>query len=306
MSDQKPPRKGLDWSAIQDEGPASPVDSTSGSPGLASPGVSPPVTTTAFPSGPSTAGSGKRRVTLMDLCTPIFGYASLLPRQGGGGQPSYQTFRDKVMRALKDLEAAAGQQGIDREDVVEASYALCLFFDEQVADSEWSARHQWAAEPLHIVIHQDPEGGVNFFQRLEALGDRQTEVKEVFLTCLALGFRGQYAEFEPAQQAAQIGGVRQRVLRDIQPQPLDKKPHLLPDGYCPVAGAGARGISYPKWWLPAGIGIAIGAILVWVILFVFAYSLPKPAEKVIRPLAQTSWQVPGSHPIPAPAEGRTV
>lgn len=277
MSDKKPPRKGLDWSAIEDDG------EPPGRPAPAPEAYSAPAPSagTVPPAAPG------RRLSLMDLCTPVFGMAALLPRQGGGGQPAYQTFRDKVMRALKDLEGAAGRPGIDREDVVEASYALCLFFDEQVADSEWSARHQWAAEPLHVIIHQDPEGGVNFFRRLDALGDRQSEVREVFLTCLALGFRGQYAEFEPAQQAAQIGGVRQRILRDIQPQPLDKQPHLFPEGYRPAEGRGGPE-KFPKWWLPAGIGIAVFALVIWLVLFFMADGLPRQAEKVIGPLVQAA------------------
>jgi type VI secretion system protein ImpK len=147
---------------------------------------------------------------------------------------------------------------------------------------------RWAAEPLHIVLHEDPEGGINFFKRMEGLADRQAEVREVYLACLAFGYRGKYAEFETTQQASQLGAVRQRLVREILREPLDKLPQLFPGGYRPAQPPAATGSGTPRWWLFAGIGVAVLSLVLWIVLFVLAGRAPRAAEEAIKPLASTT------------------
>lgn len=247
--------------------------------------------------GPSRRPRRGARATLMDLCTPVFGYAAILPRDAGGIHPGYQQFRQEVMGALQRIESEAPEHGLDREDAREAVYALAMFMDEQVAESEWSGRPQWAGEPLHIVLLNDPEGGVNFFARLERLGDRQRAVKKVFLVCLALGFRGKFAELDPAQQAARIGEIRQKLLRSIQ-GPLDRQEILFPEAYEPAVPLEGQAPPPPKWWVVASLGTVAVAVILWLAFFWVAGRLPEPTEERLRSLAGG-----GRPPAESPAEG---
>ena len=258
--------KGFDWSAVNQE-PGS-------VPGA---GATRQAATTAEtpPAGP----------TLMDLCTPVFGLCAMVPREQGAAQPSYQQFRGEVLRALQRIETEAGPAGIEREDAALASYALSLLIDEQVAESEWASRALWASEPLHLVLHQDAEGGINFFQRLEGLAERQAAVKEVYLVCLAFGFRGKYAELEPAQQAAQLSAIRQRIAQSLQRVPQEKLPVLFPEAYRAGTAPAARGAGYPRWWLFAGFGTLGACLLLWLVLFVYAGTISRSAEDTVRPVA---------------------
>jgi type VI secretion system protein ImpK len=257
----------------------------------------------------------QKRKTLMDLCTPIFAYASLLPTDASAGQPDYRQFRDRVVADLNRMLPEAAENGIEAEDVRSASYALSFFLDTQIAQSEWAGKAQWSAEPLGIVLQQDPEGGVNFFLRLEAFGDRHKAVKEVYLVCLALGFRGKYAEQDAATQAAQIADIRQKIVRSINPEPIDKKAELFPEAYEPADAIADEIPPPPTWWWVASFGFVAIVVVVWVLLFFWAGRSPAPADEVVtRELEQVQEYVAPALPVEeypdaeteddsAPAEG---
>lgn len=225
----------------------------------------------------------RRKLTLMDLCMPVYGFAATLPRDPAETQPDYDTFRKEILAALQRIEEEAREQrGIEAEDAREASYALSLFLDEQVGDSGWQGRERWATEPLHIVLHRDAEGGENFFRRLEEMGNRQRAVKEIFLVCLSLGYRGKYAALDPAQQAARIGEIRQKVLRSIHPVPLEKQPVLFPKAYRAAAPVADTLPPCPRWWVMASGGTLVAVLLLWFILFWVAGWLPRGAIEDLR------------------------
>jgi type VI secretion system protein ImpK len=224
----------------------------------------------------------KQKQTLMDLCTPVLAYSSVLPRDAGGMHPTYAQFRQEVLASLQKIETEAPESGVDRDDAQDAIYALSLFLDEDINTSEWTGKMQWANEPLYAVKLQDPEGGINFFRKLDELGDRRKAVKEVFLVCLALGFRGKYAELEPSQQAAKLGEIRQRVLRSIHPTPLDNVEELFPEAYEPAEPLVDDVPPPPKWWITASFGVVALAVIVYVILLWAAHSAPEEAAKSLK------------------------
>jgi type IV/VI secretion system ImpK/VasF family protein len=207
--------------------------------------------------------SRRTRLTLMDLATPLFAYASLLPRDAGGMHPAYGQFRQEVMAALNRIETESAEHGIEREDAVDAIYALCLFLDGQVTSSEWNGKAQWANELLHIVKLQDPEGGINFFRRLDGLGDRRRAVKEICLVCLSLGFEGQYADLEPDQRATKLAEIRQRVLRSMHPTPLDAMDVLFPEAYEIAEPLVDDVPPPPRWWIGASVTILVVSVIAY-------------------------------------------
>src|SRR4029453_4678758 len=102
----------------------------------------------------------------------------------------------------------------------------------------------------------------NFFKKLDAMGDRRRAAKEVFLVCLAMGYRGKYADMEPTQQAAKLGEIRQKVLRSIHPDPLHRAEVLFPGAYEPAAPIENDVPPPPRWWIAASLGGALLAFLI--------------------------------------------
>ncbi len=224
----------------------------------------------------------RRKLTLMEICMPVYGYAAMLPRDPSGTHPDYDAFRKEILAAIQRIEGEAPEHGIEVEDAREASYALCLFLDEQVVDSEWQGKGRWASEPLHIVLHRDAEGGENFFRRMEELSNRQRAVREVFLVSLALGYRGKYADLDPAQQASRIGEIRQKILRTIHLTPLEKQTVLFPEAYRAATTVVDVAPPAPRWWLMASGATVASVLLLWLILFWVAGWLPRDASEKLR------------------------
>lgn len=247
--------------------------------------------------------SSHSKKTLLDLCTPVFGHAAVLPREESGVQPAYQQFRDEVMGALQKIISEAEENGIEREDAIEARYALALFMDEQVSLSAWSGRQQWSSEPFSMVLLNDPQGGINFYTHLEQLGERQKAVKRVYLLCLALGYRGKYAELDPTQQAAEIGNIRQKTLRSIQ-EPLDQRDVLFPEAYAEADPLEGQVPPPPKWWIAASAGLTILLVVLWVLMYWYAGNYqPRSAEAALGAILEAGSET-GQTPVkPADAEG---
>lgn len=226
--------------------------------------------------GPGRRGT-KQRKTLMDLCTPVFGHLAILPVKPEDPQPPYQPYRTHIVEALDRIQREAPENGIEAEDANQACYGLCFLADTLVGDSAWNGKLDWSGEPLGIVRYQDPEGGVNFFHRLERFGERQRAVKEVYLVCVALGFRGKYAELELTEQAAKLADLKQQIVRDVRPKSFMDLPELFPEAYEPAASIEGEVPPPPKTWWIASIGVVIVAAVLWVAMFFWAGSSPKAA-----------------------------
>lgn len=224
------------------------------------------------------------RQNLVNICTPVFAYAAMLPREGGAQiQPPYQQFRQQVLAALQRIEVLAPENDIDRDDAQEAAYAMSMFMDEQVATSDWVSAGQWMQEPLWRTLHNDPDGGVNFFRRLDELGNRQKEVKAVYLACLSLGYLGRYADVpDAAQRTAQIGEIRQRLIREIHPAPMEKLRHYFPEAYAKAEPIEVEVPPPPRWWWIASISTVVVCLLIWLFLIWYASRIPEGSSERVR------------------------
>lgn len=231
-------------------------------------------------------------VTLLDLCVPVFGYAALLPTESTGVQPGYQPFRKQVLESLQCIEQEAPAHGIDVQDARDATYALSVLLDSQVADSQWLGRSEWAREPMGRTFHHDPEAGVNFFKKIENFTERQADLKAVYLVCLALGYEGQYAQLQLEERAPQLGEIRRRILRSIHPAPMDRFKRLFPEAYVEAEPIVQTVPAAPGWWWAVSIGTVVLLVLFFLLFSWIAGELPeKPLETMQK---VSAWSAPGS------------
>ncbi len=105
----------------------------------------------------------------------------------------YDQFYQKGKMDAEDL-------GFESEIFDQAWYAVAAYVDEKLLTSKWSERRAWFKHSLQRKYFQTTQAGAEFYDRLNSLnrhGDDKS-VREVFLLCLGLGFKGKY--FPPSDR----------------------------------------------------------------------------------------------------------
>jgi type VI secretion system protein ImpK len=123
-----------------------------------------------------------------------------------------EAFRRDVETLLAQGEKAAQDAGFSKDDIDQARFAVCAYVDEVIQLSGWSARELWAAAPLQRAYYNTTNAGVEFFKRLDSLTEDNVPVREVYATCLAAGFKGQYFQERHSQTLTEI---RKSNLRSV-------------------------------------------------------------------------------------------
>ncbi|MDR1777095.1 MAG: DotU family type IV/VI secretion system protein [Desulfovibrio sp.] len=154
---------------------------------------------------------------------------------------------ERLTRLLNAACKRADADGVDRQIVEAADFAVCAFVDETLLSSQWSGREEWMRSPLQLVRHDTATAGEDFYRILDSLLQKAEElmpfgmttpgnqdkpvppdandaqrqslksVLEVFALCLARGFTGMLFDDEAAIRAKllKIGNFVPAVMRGL-------------------------------------------------------------------------------------------
>ncbi len=136
---------------------------------------------------------------LLDCFNKIFAYTSYLRQGNGEARPSVEDAIEDYERFLSQAESSARTVGFSDEDLDNAKFAVCAWVDETIMLSDWEGRIEWGARPLQRRHFDTTNAGEEFFEHLDELPPQEKEVREVYVTCLGLGFRGLY--FHESEQS---------------------------------------------------------------------------------------------------------
>ena len=128
---------------------------------------------------------------LSDCFMEMIAYTAFVVQDGSGALP-YDQVRANMQRIISKSEASLEQGRFTQEDYNLARFAVFAWVDESILSSAWDGRQQWMREQLQRQYYQTADAGELFFERLNAIGPHQRDVREVYFLCLALGFSGQY------------------------------------------------------------------------------------------------------------------
>lgn len=81
--------------------------------------------------------------------------------------------------------------------------------------SDWPEKGKWESRQLQRVYFQTMNGGEEFFVRLSALPAGKGEVREVYLYCLAMGFKGRFFSPDDEKELAEISRVHLPLIHDL-------------------------------------------------------------------------------------------
>jgi type VI secretion system protein ImpK len=132
---------------------------------------------------------------------------------------------DHVTREIDLFERNALTAGVNPQDASDAKYALCATADDIVQNLPGADRGTWLEYSMVARFFGERSSGVRFFQKIDeamrAPGAR-FHLLELMLTCLSLGFEGQYRALpNGAVELTRIRSAIYETLRRIRPRPDD-------------------------------------------------------------------------------------
>lgn len=112
--------------------------------------------------------------------------------------PNSQGFRNSIRAALKTAMEEAKALGYSSEINQLAFFAAVALLDESVLKLQSPAFADWAQKPMQEEMFGHARAGEVFFENLRNLLARQdshetADCLEVYVLCMLLGFKGQYA-----------------------------------------------------------------------------------------------------------------
>jgi len=153
-----------------------------------------------------------------------------------------------VTREIEEFERRAVDSGADPQDTLIGKYALCGTADDIVQNLPGTDRHIWVQYSMVARFFNRRTSGVGFFQEVEkALADpiRKYHLLELMLTCLQLGFEGQYRTMPGGE--VELQRIRRQIfetLRRVKPRGDDD---ISPNWQGIEIAARRQGARVPVW-----------------------------------------------------------
>lgn len=146
-------------------------------------------------------------------------YAEVVTLKRSVAQGATPTPFDVVQQRLLDLfeaQAARISPSLPEHEVrvfEEARYVMIAMADEVFLRLDWAGRLPWSDKPLEAIVFRSRDAGDRFFRRIDdVLAGRSgasSQLLTVYLTALALGFRGRYG---PAAGTTEPETYRKRLV----------------------------------------------------------------------------------------------
>lgn len=193
----------------------------------------------------------------------------------------FDKLRGEIDRLLSEKQAEAMRDQISPGDFDLARFAVCAWIDEMILSSSWSEKDRWMPLQLQKHYYNTTDAGEIFFERLNALGPHQLEVREVYYLCMALGLTGRYFRDEYGLEQIKTANLKLLMGSSLGLPSLERV-ELFPEAY----PGGDADVSLPgkkrgRLWLMAAAGAA--PVLLFAALFIiYFFILDNVGENYLR------------------------
>jgi type VI secretion system protein ImpK len=137
-----------------------------------------------------------------------------------------QQYAALYRRSLKQAQA----DGYLDKDWQEAWFAVSVWIDEMILCADWSEKDKWQRKQLQLEYFETLNGGEEFFTRLSALSPSQGQIREVYLYCLAMGFKGRFYSPEDEEKLTKIQQDNLLLIHE-SPELVITSKTLFPEAY---------------------------------------------------------------------------
>ena len=169
---------------------------------------------------------------LTDCFMDLVAYVAYFLRSEDSRKSSFDQVKADIQRMISDSQNSINEGSFSQEDYDLARFAICAWIDEAILSSSWSEKLKWQTDPLQRIYYQTADAGEIFFDRLNAIGPHQRDVREVYYLCLAMGFSGRFCHEgdEYLLEQLKISNLKLLIGSSIGLPSLDKG-DLFPDAY---------------------------------------------------------------------------
>lgn len=141
---------------------------------------------------------------LVECYFPLIGFVS---RTRMDENLEYASYRAKIISHIEQATESSKKVAACEADVHQARFAILVWLDEMILRSRGSLSQIWRDNLLQTEYYQTEYGGEEFFQRMDSLSADQISVRQVYLSCLLLGFQGKYYYLD-------IDDLKKRILQE--------------------------------------------------------------------------------------------
>jgi type VI secretion system protein ImpK len=164
------------------------------------------------------------------LCAVVKGFDRQTDR-------SPETLAEQIDGLVHQAQTRALNDGIPVEQFQQALFPVLAWADEHISrHHQWDTEHAWQKHLLQRRYFKTALAGREFFERLDKLTDHDTELREVYVLCLCLGFMGKYSI---TPNSGELAGIRLAQYNRLQHRhPANESPGndmLFPEAYGTVA-----------------------------------------------------------------------
>jgi type VI secretion system protein ImpK len=224
---------------------------------------------------------------LTDCFMEIIAYVAYMMKTVDAKQPPFDQVKTDIQRMISESEHCVEKEGFSREEYDLARFAVCAWIDETILSSPWNERNRWQGEQLQLVYYKTTDAGELFFDRLNAIGPHQREIREVYYLCLALGFQGQYCNEGDDFLLDQVKTSNLKLLTGSSVGiPSLERGELFPEAYVHEAGQLEQtrsGRSRFSWFSLAFILFPI--LLFGGLFFIYRFILDNVGDSLLKTVA---------------------
>ena len=130
------------------------------------------------------------------------------------GEEEYEVVRGMLTALLEQSGDKAKTYDFSNAAYAEARFAVVAYIDELILCSDWSEKSRWKKEPMQRFFYDTSNAGSEFYERLNRLNKHgvDKEVREVYLLCMGLGFKGKYFDLDDRKKHEEVKGFNLSLL----------------------------------------------------------------------------------------------
>ncbi len=198
-------------------------------------------------------------------------------------QPPYEQVKADILRLLSQSENCLKKGVVTQEDYDQARFVICAWVDEVILNSSWHQKNLWQRERLQLIYYKTTEAGEEVFERLNALGFHQKNVREVYYLCLSLGFMGRYCQKGDEYLLEQLKTSNLKLLIGSSVElPSMESAELFPEAYPNVSAEIAPLKQKFRLSLFTTIALAGPILLFGLLYLIYQFSLSGVGDNFLK------------------------